>query len=89
MTDAAVSGVRGEAGRGTVAAPGSADEPVELKYLRHTRNATVFLAALAGVLAALSLVGAIVVGVQLSKISNQLGGSSGYCASLGGTDTSC
>ena len=55
-------------------------EPLELKYARQTRNATVFIAILAG--------------VELHALSNAVSGtgsssSSSNCLSQGGTDPSC
>lgn len=71
-----------------------AKEPPELTYIRHTRNATVFIAVVVGIACALSLIGAIVIGTQLSKVNSQLsqlggGSTSSNCYSQGGTDLSC
>jgi hypothetical protein len=62
--------------------------------MRGTRNAVMFIAVVVGVIAALGLVGAIVVGVQLAKVNAQLGnlsgsGTSSNCLSQGGTDPDC
>ena len=66
---------------------------MELRYLRETRNAVVFIAVLAGVICLVGLIIGIVVAVQLSKISLELGGSgsssSSNCLSQGGSDPSC
>jgi hypothetical protein len=89
MTDIAAGEPR-SAGAAHSAGTTGADEPIELKYARQTRNAATFLAVLAGVIAAVALVGAIVAGVQLAKINDQLsGGGTSNCASVGGTDLSC
>lgn len=71
-----------------------AAEPPELTYMRQTRNAVVFVAVIVGIVCALSLIGAIVVGSQLSKMNSQLsqlggGSTSSNCYSQGGTDLSC
>jgi hypothetical protein len=101
MTDAPVAGKAGQEAyvastRGEHAAPGTsraaAAESPELSYLRQTRNATVFIAVVVGIVCVLTLVGAIVVGVQLSNLNANLrggGGAASSCASLGGTDPSC
>jgi hypothetical protein len=76
-----------------VAVPARPPEPVELRYLRETRNAVVFIAVLAGVICLASLIIGIVAAVQLSKVSSELGGSGGSsssnCLSQGGSDPSC
>jgi hypothetical protein len=76
-----------------VARPGKPPEPIELRYMRETRNAVVFIAVIVGVICALSLIIGIVAAVQLSKVSSELGGSGGTsssnCLSQGGSDPSC
>jgi hypothetical protein len=61
--------------------------------MRETRSAAVFIAVVVGIVATLSLIAVIVVGVQLGKVNSQLanlnGGVSGSCLSQGGTDPSC
>jgi hypothetical protein len=52
-------------------------EPLELKYARHTRNATVFIAIIVGI----GVVISVIIGVQISKVSNDLNGT--------GAGTSC
>jgi hypothetical protein len=69
-------------------------EPIELKYMRETRNAAVFIAVVVGIVAALSLIATIIVGVQLSKLNSDLnnvggGSNSSNCLSQGGTDPNC
>ena len=69
-------------------------EPPELTYMRHTRNAVVFIAVAVAVVCVLSLIGAIVIGSQLAKENQQLGNlggasTSSNCYSQGGTDLSC
>ena len=75
------------------AVPARPPEPVELRYLRETRNAVVFIAVLAGVICLASLIIGIVAAVQLSKVSSELGRSGGSsssnCLSQGGSDPSC
>jgi len=77
-----------------VPAAARAGETIEQKYLRETRNAVTFIAVVVGIVAALSLIAAIVVGTQLAKVNRQLGNlngsvSSSNCYSQGGTDMSC
>lgn len=79
---------------GPAAMAAKASEPPELTYMRQTRNAVVFIAVIVGIVCALSLIGAIVVGSQLSKMNSQLsqlggGSTSSNCYSQGGTDLSC
>ena len=63
--------------------------------MRQTRTAVVFIAVVVGVVCVLSLIGAIVMGVQLAKVNTQLSNLSGNttpssnCMSQGGTDPSC
>jgi hypothetical protein len=69
-------------------------EPPERRYARQTRNATVFIAILAGIAAVITLVGVIIAGVELNSLSHALNGvtnssDSSNCFSQGGTDTSC
>lgn len=70
-------------------------ETPELRYMRQTRNATVFIAVVVGVVCVLSLAGLIIAGVQLSSVRSQLNNLNGTttnsssCASQGGTDPSC
>lgn len=70
-----------------------AAETPELKYMRETRNAAVFIAVIVGIVATLSLIATIIVGVQLSNLDHDLnsigGGSTSNCLSQGGTDPSC
>jgi hypothetical protein len=66
-----------------------------LRYARETRNAVTFIAVVVGIVAALSLIGVIIVGVQLahlnSELNNAINGTSVNtdCASLGGNDPTC
>lgn len=86
MTDPTAGGAHGT----QVPAAERAAEPLELRYLRHTRNAATFTAFAFGSVAVLSLVGAIVVGIQLERVSSQLsnltGSVSSSCLSQGGTN---
>jgi hypothetical protein len=83
---------RGEHAAATPARAAAAETP-ELKYLRETRNATVFIAVVVGIVCVMALIGSIVVGVQLSHLNANLtsgtGGVSSSCMSAGGTDPSC
>lgn len=102
MTDTTASGSSVEEGRATAihsaqaapAAVGSVETP-ELRYMRQTRTAVVFIAVVVGIVCVLSLVGAIVMGVQLAKVNTQLSNLSGNntsssnCLSQGGTNPSC
>jgi hypothetical protein len=67
-------------------------EPPELRYARHTRNAAVFIAVLAGITGVAILIGVIIVGVQLRSLSNTVNGTStsgSNCLSQGGTNPYC
>lgn len=69
-------------------------EAPELRYMRETRNAVVFIAWVVGIVCVISLILGIVAGVQLAKVNSQLsnlggGTSSSNCMSHGGTDPSC
>jgi hypothetical protein len=80
-----------KAAAGTAARP---DETIEQRYARETRNAAVFIAVVVGIVATLSLIATIIVGVQLSKLNSDLnnsggGSTSSNCLSQGGTDPSC
>jgi hypothetical protein len=75
-----------------------AAEPLEMQYARHTRNAVVFIAVLAGIAAVITLVGVIITAVQVSNLSRDFGqlsnvvnssSSSSNCESAGGTDPTC
>lgn len=78
-------------------APGTAStragETVEQKYMRQTRNATVFIAIIVGIVTVISLVGIIWTATTISKLNSQLNGTNGLsssnCQSQGGTDPSC
>ena len=59
-------------------------------YARQTRNAVVAIAWIVGILAALTLIGAIIQANAISNLNNQLsGGGSSNCLSEGGSDPSC
>ena len=83
-------GYQVEPGAAPTSTVSSAETP-ELKYMRETRNAAVFIAVVVGIVATLSLIATIIVGVQLSKLNNSIsgGGTSSNCLSQGGTDPSC
>lgn len=60
------------------------------KYARQTRNATVFLAWLAGIFTVLSLIGGIYAEVQLHTLTSPpASASSSSCMSQGGSDPTC
>ena len=70
--------------------PGTPAESPEMRYLRQTRNAAVFVAVVVGIVLALNLIVGIYLGSQLSKLNSAVnGGGSSNCMSLGGTDPSC
>ncbi len=71
-------------------------ETDERKYARQTRTATVFIAWVVGIYAALTLVFVIIGVVELVALAHALAGASsgfsditGGCASTGGFDPSC
>ncbi len=69
-------------------------ETPEQKYMRHMRNAIVFIAVVVGVSFVLGFVVAIVTGVQMGSIDSRLGNLTGNatssnCVSQGGSDPSC
>ena len=83
------AGAAGSAGRHGTPSP---KEPPELRYARQTRNAAVFIAVLAGIAAATTLIGVIIMGVELHSLSNTVNGSStsgSNCTSQGGTNPNC
>jgi hypothetical protein len=60
--------------------------------MRHTRNATAFIAWVIGVIAVLGLVGTILTGIELANIKSALSSqttSTSQCQSQGGTDPTC
>lgn len=68
-----------------------ANETVEQKYLRQTRNATVFIAVIVGIATVITVIGVIWSVVNISKLNSQLNGGNLYstCQSQGGTNPSC
>jgi hypothetical protein len=73
-------------------------EADEHMYARMTRNATVFIAVIVGILTLFSVIAGIYVAVTIgSLVSSTTGGGGGSggsfniynCQSLGGTDSSC
>jgi hypothetical protein len=85
---AAYLGVRDDPLRGIVAPSATA----EGDYARQTRNAAVFIAWVVGIFAALSLIGGLVLGINLiHAMNNSNGGGRGSsnCFSQGGTNTNC
>jgi cobalamin biosynthesis Mg chelatase CobN len=77
--------------------PGTGLETPELKYMRQTRNATVFIAVIVGVFTAIAVIGVIWTAVTVSKLNSEVNGfnngvNSSFnsnCASQGGTNTNC
>lgn len=71
--------------------PNRANETVEQKYMRQTRNATVFIAVVVGIFTTLAVIGTIWTVVHVSQVNSQLNGTSIYsnCESQGGTNSSC
>jgi hypothetical protein len=67
----------------------------ELSVLRQTRDATRFIAVCVGVFVALSIIGAIIAGVQLAAVKSQLqqingnSTSTSNCQSQGGSNPDC
>jgi hypothetical protein len=64
------------------------------RYARETRGAVVFIAWCVGIVVIISLVGAIIAGIDLAKVNSDLnngGGSttSSNCVSQGGTNPGC
>lgn len=78
---------------GAAAAPTRAGETVEQKYMRQTRNATVFIAVIVGIVTVIALVGVIWTATTISKLNSQLSGDNGVnssnCESVGGTNPNC
>ena len=69
-----------------------ADETVEQKYMRQTRNATVFIAVIVGIVTIIALVGIIWTATSISRLNSQLNGgnvSNSTCESQGGTNPNC
>jgi hypothetical protein len=76
---------------------GAALETPELKYMRQTRNATVFIAVIVGIFTTLAVIGVIWTAVTVSKLNSEVNGFSNginssfnsNCASQGGTNPDC
>jgi hypothetical protein len=59
-------------------------------YARQTRNAVFAIAWIVGIVAALTLIGAIIEANAINKLDNQVnGGGSSNCLSQGGTNPNC
>jgi hypothetical protein len=77
--------------------PAGAQETTELKYLRHTRNATVFIAVIVGIFTALAVIGVIWTAVNVARLNSEVNGVSNginssfnsNCESQGGTNPDC
>jgi len=76
-------------------APGTAatrpGETVEQKYMRQTRNATVFIAVIVAIVTVIALVGVIWTVTNISNLNSQINGvnNSSNCQSQGGSNPSC
>lgn len=69
-------------------------ETLDQRYLRQTRNASVFIAVIVGIFTAITLIGVIWTAATISKLDSQLNGVSNVfgntnCQSQGGTNPSC
>jgi hypothetical protein len=75
------------------AAPARAGETIEQKYMRHTRNATVFIAIIVGIFTTLVIIGTIWTATAVSRLNSDLNGvnlgSNSSCLSQGGTNPDC
>jgi hypothetical protein len=75
--------------------PRRADEGVQLKYMRQTRTACVFIAVMVAIYSALLLIGVIYTLVEVNSVENSLNngfgnlGTSSNCQSQGGTNPDC
>jgi hypothetical protein len=70
-----------------------ANEPLELRYARHARNATVFIAWCVGAFIVLALIAVIVAAIQDGNVSSQWNqidnGGRSNCLSQGGSNPNC
>lgn len=69
-------------------------ETLEQRYQRQTRNATVFIAVIVGIVTVLVLIGVIWTTTTVSNLNSQLNGGNGLlgnsnCESQGGTNPTC
>jgi hypothetical protein len=75
------------------AVPARAGETIDQKYLRHTRNATVFIAVIVGIFTALVIIATIWAATTVSRLNSDLNGvnfgSTSNCQSQGGTNPGC
>ena len=78
-------------GADTASVSTRAGETIEQKYLRQTRNATVFIAVIVGIVTVITVVGVIWTVTNISKLNSQLNGVNGIssCESQGGTNPNC
>jgi cobalamin biosynthesis Mg chelatase CobN len=76
-------------------APGTAatraGETTEQKYMRQTRNATVFIAVIVAIVTVIALIGVIWTVTNISNLNSQINGvsNSSNCESQGGSNPSC
>jgi cobalamin biosynthesis Mg chelatase CobN len=72
-------------------APTRAHETLEQRYMRQTRNATVFIAVIVGIVTVIALVGVIWTSTTIARINSELNGVNGLsnCQSEGGTNPDC
>jgi hypothetical protein len=76
------------------AAGARAAETIEQKYLRQTRNATVFIAIIVGIFTAISLIGVIWTATTIAHLDSELNGTfsgvtNSNCLSQGGSNPNC
>jgi hypothetical protein len=67
-------------------------EPLELRYARQTRNATVFIACVVAIGVAFAVIAGLVIGTRGANAVNNpgiVGGGGSSCLSQGGYDPSC
>lgn len=71
-----------------------AGETLEHRYLRQTRNATVFIAVIVGIVTVIALIGIIWTATTISKLDSELSGGNNLfntsnCQSQGGSNPNC
>jgi zinc-ribbon domain len=75
------------------AVPARAGETIEQKYMRHTRNATVFIAVIVGIFTTLVIIGTIWAATTVARLDSDLNGvnlgNNSNCLSQGGTNPDC
>jgi hypothetical protein len=76
------------------ATPARAGETIEQRYMRQTRNATVFIAIIVGIFTVLTLIGVIWTATNVARLNSDLNNgtnlfSNSNCESQGGTNQDC